>query len=39
MGLGKRYAFEVSKFVKEIPGPGSYDSHRSSSIENVALKL
>ena len=36
MGLGKRYAFEVNKFIKQIPGPGTYESHRTSSIESVA---
>jgi hypothetical protein len=36
MGLGKRYAFEVSKYLKEIPGPGAYNSEKIASIDVVA---
>jgi hypothetical protein len=39
MGLGKRYAFEVSKYIKEIPGPGAYNSENIASIDTVAKKL
>jgi hypothetical protein len=39
MGLGKRYAFEVSKYIKEIPGPGAYNSEKIASIDTVANKL
>jgi hypothetical protein len=39
MGLGKRYAFEVSKYIKEIPGPGTYNSENIASIDAVAKRL
>lgn len=39
MGLGKRYAFEVTKFIKEIPGPGTYDSEKVTSIDGVASRI